>query len=66
MDRRLKRGLEDLKNAGLLTDIGGDWNKIPADCTLKSDSRTVGPGDIFACVVGLHADGHRFIEQVLF
>ncbi len=65
MDRRLKRGLEDLKNAGLLTDIGGDWNKIPADCTLKSDSRTVGPGDIFACVVGLHADGHRFIEQVL-
>lgn len=57
MDRRLKRGLEDLKNAGLLTDIGGDWNKIPADCTLKSDSRTVGPGDILPASWGFTRTG---------
>jgi len=65
MDYRVERGLEDLKKAGLLSDIGGDWNKLPADCALKSDSRTVGPGDIFACVVGDHVDGHTFIEQAL-
>ncbi len=65
MDRRVKRGLDDLKKSGLLTDIGGDWNKLPTGCTLKSDSRTVGPGDIFACVVGDHSDGHSFIKQAL-
>ncbi len=65
MDRRVERGLELLKKSGLLTDIGGDWNKLPAGCSLKSDSRTVGPGDIFACVVGDHADGHSFIKQAL-
>jgi len=65
MDYRVERGLADLKAAGLLTDIGGDWSKLPAGCALKSDSRTVGPGDIFACVVGDHVDGHRFIGQAL-
>lgn len=65
MDRRIERCLNDLKNSGLLTDIGGEWGKLPDDCTLQSDSRTVGPGDIFACVIGLHADGHQFIDQAL-
>lgn len=65
MDQRIERCLNDLKNNGLLTDIGGEWGKLPDDCTLKSDSRTVGPGDIFACVTGQHADGHQFIDQVL-
>ncbi len=65
MDFRIERALEDLKKNGLLIGIGGDWNNLPADCTLKSDSRTVGSGDIFACVCGLHSDGHRFIPQAL-
>ncbi len=65
MDQRIERCLNDLKKNGLLSDIGGEWSILPDDCTLKSDSRTVGPGDIFACVPGLHADGHQFIEQVL-
>jgi len=65
MDQRVERGLADLKRAGLLTDIGGDWSKLPAECALKSDSRQVGPGDIFACVAGDHVDGHQFIGQAL-
>lgn len=65
MDHRIARGLATLMQSGLLLDIGGDWTGLPADCTLKSDSRTVGPGDIFACVTGLHSDGHRFIPDVL-
>lgn len=65
MDRRIERCLNDLKKSGLLSDIGGEWSVLPDDCTLKSDSRTVGPGDIFACVPGLHVDGHQFIEAVL-
>ncbi len=65
MDYRIERALEDLKKNGLLVSFGGDWNHVPADCTLKSDSRTVGSGDIFACVSGLHSDGHAFIPQAL-
>ncbi len=64
MDYRIERALEDLKKNGLLLNIGGDWN-LPADCTLTSDSRTVRPGDIFACICGLHSDGHDFIPQAI-
>lgn len=64
MDKRIVRCLDDLRKSGLLSDIGGDWN-LPDDCSLKCDSRTVGPGDIFACVPGLHSDGHDFIGDVL-
>lgn len=65
MDHRVERGLAALKAAGLLTDFGGDWSALPVGCALKSDSRAVGPGDIFACVVGEHVDGHSFIGQAL-
>ena len=65
MDKRIVRSIDDLRKSGLLTDIGGDWSKIPADCSLKNDSRSVKPGDIFACVKGLHFDGHDFIDDVL-
>ncbi len=65
MDHRIERAISDLRKAGLLIDLGGDWDRLPGDCALKSDSRTVGPGDIFACVCGLHFDGHSFIGQVM-
>ncbi len=65
MDYRIERALKDLEQNGLLVSIGGEWSDLPADCTLKSDSRTIGSGDIFACVCGLHSDGHAFIPQAI-
>lgn len=29
------------------------------------DSRKVGPGGIFVCVVGVHSDGHKFIREAV-
>ncbi len=32
---------------------------------VESDSRRVGPGDLFVAVRGLHTDGHRYIDEVV-
>ena len=65
MDSRIERAVSCLKKAGLLIDLGGDWDTLSETCSLKSDSRMVRPGDIFACVCGLHFDGHDFIDKVM-
>lgn len=49
----------------------GDWRlglpagagsaaDLPAICAVRFDSRAVEPGDLFVCVPGERADGHRF------
>ena len=42
--------------------VGGLRRKIRRLC---SDSREVGPGDLFIAFKGEHFDGHRFVEQAL-
>lgn len=35
----------------------------PVITSLESDSRRVGPGALFVCMPGVHADGHEFIAE---
>lgn len=34
-------------------------------CTVQTDNRAVGVGDVFICIRGLHRDGHDFAESAL-
>ena len=40
---------------------GDPKNKIITDLTI--DSRTAGKGSLFICLVGVHTDGHAYIEK---
>lgn len=55
-----------LQDAARLTD--GELHKVHAPLpipAIRHDSRTVHPGDLFACVRGENVDGHSFAGQVL-
>ena len=53
----------EVTSARLLSGNSGDLRrKIRRLC---SDSREVGPGDLFIAFKGEHFDGHRFVEQAL-
>ena len=41
----------------------GDKDTVIRD--IAHDSRKVGPGTLFVCMVGVHVDGHKFIPQAV-
>lgn len=50
--------------------LGGTPHNVPLDLRLpldrvKTDSRTIGPGDVYVPLAGERTDGHRFIEAAL-
>jgi UDP-N-acetylmuramoyl-L-alanyl-D-glutamate--2,6-diaminopimelate ligase len=60
-------GLEELTHALVAAGgaaLRGDRARVPI-AGLAYDSRSVGPGDLFFCVSGFHADGHDFAGQAV-
>ncbi len=51
--------LAEVANGRLIGDASTEVRDI------THDSRQVGPGCLFAAVVGLHADGHRFVPEAV-
>ena len=58
MERTLQDVISHIKGC---TVTGDPKNKIITDLTI--DSRTAGKGSLFICLVGVHTDGHAYIEK---
>jgi len=64
---RISRIIEELKgSAGLFLESQGSPDHLADRVTgISYDSRSVDPGDLFACLVGLRLDGHAFAEDAV-
>lgn len=58
MERTLQDVISHIKGC---TVTGDPKNKTITDLTI--DSRTAGKGSLFICLVGVHTDGHAYIEK---
>jgi UDP-N-acetylmuramoyl-L-alanyl-D-glutamate--2,6-diaminopimelate ligase len=54
--------LDELKRSGLFVSADGG---APAVTGITSDSRAVGPGEVYVAVRGSQADGHRFVPEAV-
>lgn len=52
-----------VQEAGITAEIVGAQEMVISGIT--QDSRSVQPGDLFCCVLGLLSDGHAFVEQAI-
>ena len=52
----------ELDHSGLLVDVSGDARSVELH-DVEHDSRVVGAGSLYCCVVGEHHDGHAFVED---
>lgn len=41
----------------------GQWEVAPSVTGVQLDSRAVKPGDVFVAILGLHEDGHQYLED---
>ncbi len=61
MTRRLAALLEDVEVAEV---VGGDPAAVDVT-SVTQDSRAVGPGALYCCIVGRHVDGHDLAASVV-
>lgn len=65
MDKRLAQGLQALDDAGFLLEVRGQCDNLSSESRVKSDSRRLEKGDLFACVSGQKFDGHSFVPAAV-
>ena len=69
MKRELKLILKALDAEGLLIEIRNPLNinmeKYIISGTIKTDTKRIASGDIFACIKGFHVDGHSFVNEAI-
>ncbi len=63
---RLDQLVDSLRSESVEARVGPDASAGEVEVRAVShDSRSVGPGDLFACVVGEQFDGHRFAAEAV-